>query len=174
MLLKNGALVEARDFDGNTWLHIAKKKNGSFEIIREIFKYGNSVNLRDIHGVQPIVEAIKVKEYNVEVIEELNRNSASLTNLDRYCNSLIHIALYECKSLNVLKELLNFQSDVKIKNGRQETPLFMALSNSKNSLNIIKELIKHGASVSETNVFGDTPLHVAVKCFRCYSVNFKM
>ena len=154
-LIKNGADVNEKMFNGNKPLYFATRK-GRVEIVRELIKSGADVDAKGIRGTTAL--HVASRDGNVELVSELIKNGAyvkakdddGLTPLENASNH---------RYVKVVRELIKSGADVNEKTSINETLLHKA--SRKGHAEVVRELIKNGADVNAKDNGGLTPLDIA-------------
>ncbi|XP_076285931.1 transient receptor potential cation channel subfamily A member 1-like [Lasioglossum baleicum] len=178
-LLKNGADVNMLDykvyFGGISLLQRAVNEK-QVQMAKLLINYGANVNVKNIRGETPIVNAIQnrdtkmiellltngadIKEDpevvctavmcgNLELVEDLLKNGTDVNMLNGniyYRNSLLHRAVNE-KQVQMAKLLINYGANVNVKDTREETPIVNAIQNRDTKM--IELLLTNGADIKE-------------------------
>ena len=160
-IFKNiGVNTDSRDLEFNNLLHFAVMGN-NLEIVKQIIDKKN-VNLSNIDGVTPLLNACKIKNIDISIIETLIEYGADIKHRDKNGR----FPLLEAASIgniDVVKILLknnsfdNSSINKKALNGN--SPLLEAVLS--NNYELVSFLIDNGADVNIKNSLGVTPLIIA-------------
>ena len=147
VLLQKGAVIDAvSSLTGYTPLHYAFIPNHyttgaprcqNKDIIRELIINGANMNLADCYGRTPLHLAVKYA--TDDFIIELITNNSYIEVRTKEGDTLLHFA--SCKSLNIVKHLLDLGADMNVKNNAGYTPLVVAAKHAKHD--IVAEFCKH-------------------------------
>jgi ankyrin repeat protein len=148
LLIKKGADVNTRSNKGLSPLHYVLLPPSyksikrfptvqSNEIIRELIINGANLDLPDSVGRTPLHMAIiySTDELVVDLLTKNCKLDAKTTDGD----TLLHLA--SCKSLKIVKQLLELGADINVENNVGDTPVIVAAKNAKHE--IVAELCKH-------------------------------
>ena len=153
-ILDNRALVDARNRDGDTALHIAvrmnQKESGEFLISR-----GANIFSLNSAGQSPLFLALSGTSIREWII-----NPATINAKDGLGNSILHYAA-EWKLNNVIPIIIRNGLSVEEENATGETPIFMAVKT--NSPPTIKILLDNNANINARDTQGQSLLHTALR-----------
>uniref|UniRef100_A0A1X7US61 Death domain-containing protein n=1 Tax=Amphimedon queenslandica TaxID=400682 RepID=A0A1X7US61_AMPQE len=156
-LLTNGASADVVDIAGTTPLHCAGK-SGKVEMLEFWIKRGDyDVNVKDKRKRTPLFNA--VKSGSIEAVNILLTNGARADVVSKDKETLLH-----CAGESGKVEMLEFwikrgDNDVNVKNKRNKTPLFNAVSSG--SIEAVDILLTNGARTDVVDKYDITPLHCA-------------
>ncbi|MFP3033742.1 MAG: ankyrin repeat domain-containing protein [Wolbachia sp.] len=184
-LIEKGAIVSAIDKDGNTALILAVG-NRNFDLTKYLIEKDADVNAKNNVGFTPLILAVGEGDFNIT--KYLVENWANLNVKDQDGNTPIERATLDHRSdiveilqqaqlkealfyavengdFNKVKELVDREVDVNIKDKRGSTPLIYATAYAVffDNLDIAKYLVENRADVNAENNIGITPLQVAAK-----------
>ena len=177
MLISHGHQVEAKDWQGDTPLHYAVRKENA-DMVKYLLDKGAAVDVRDKGGYTPLAMASSSEivrlliEHGANVNAKCSSGSTALfralqddTNynqqenwLDNFPEALLS-SLKKKKNLELIKLLLSKGANVNVNDrcNMGRTPLHITYSHE-----IFRRLIDLGADVNIRNTDGETPLHGAV------------
>lgn len=150
-LLKLGADVHARDFDGCIALHYGLGKRHSLKIVTLILKSGADVDAFDGHEQHTLL--FPVLDHNFPLIRLLLRKGADPNKV--FHGSAIVGAFVHGNSRKVAWELFKAGADAKTADWDGETPLFYA---SYGDPKFARALLEKGADPNAADKHGVTPL----------------
>lgn len=152
VLIKNGAMIDARDINQSTPLHLAVIHD-NLESVTILLKNKSNVFPRDDRGRTALHLA-----QSAEVSELLLSNGAHIDVSDKNCSTSLHYC-----SINGRKELAALLiaqgANVDSMNLQGQTPLHLAAHNNFEA--ILSILLKNRADSNVMNACGQTPLHLA-------------
>uniref|UniRef100_A0A8D0DXF2 Uncharacterized protein n=1 Tax=Salvator merianae TaxID=96440 RepID=A0A8D0DXF2_SALMN len=170
MLLKNGALMDAKDEKGQTALSYAVSK-GFEKTVKVLLEAGAPVdsstldmafnNLHDVNALNemqytPLLVACEMGK--TESAKVLIEKGASLNRKSSNSNSALHLAV-QAGAASIAKMLLNKGMDANIVGQGNQTPLHAAAFHNKAAL--VDILIDRGAKIDAVTKDLLTPLHIA-------------
>lgn len=131
-----------KDYNKNSWLHIAAEHN-SYKLASFLIQKGINVNLSNNNALTPI--HITARNNNFNLTKLLIDNKADVNAQNSSGITALH---YSClyKYFNISKLLIENGADVNIKNKQKQTPLFIATC--KNDYKTVKILIEKGANIN--------------------------
>ena len=156
ILLKKGADVNAKDWQGETALHEAAYWN-AIDVAKVLIDESANVNAKDKNGETPLHEA--ASKNAVDVAKILLEKGVEVNTTDNIGETPLHEAAYRNAS-DMAKVLLEAGADVNAKGNIGETPLHKATY--WNASDMAKILINEGANVNAKNDDGEMPLHKVV------------
>lgn len=121
-LISNGGKVNAHDETGQTPLHYACHRGGSF-IVATLLSHGADIHANDKYGRTPLLMAASRNNY--EAIALLLGNQAYPSCAAANGNTPLHVAA-EVNGEESVKLLLKHRADPNAKNAKRETPLAVA------------------------------------------------
>jgi ankyrin repeat protein len=154
-ILDQRAIVDARNRDGDTALHIAvrmnQRENGEFLISRgaNIFSVNSS-------GESPLYIALNTSG----ALREWIINPTTIIARDGLGNSMLHYAA-QWNLNRVIPTIIRNGISVEDANATGETPLFMAVKTDSPST--IRVLVENGASLNARDTQGNSVLHSAIR-----------
>lgn len=175
ILLEHGAETNMKNIDEDTALHLACSY-GTADTVKQLLLHGADPNSKNRMGHTPLYDACRCT--NEDKIKYLFEYNACPNSQDEDGNSVLHwLANCGSERFQLMKMLLDYGADVKLKNRWGETPLFCFVGNpsgfrknicfvevcklllmSNSDVNIqLKEPNKH------VDVVGDTLLHCAIR-----------
>ena len=156
LLEKQPALINAKNKDGQTPLHIAAT-NGRKEVVELLLEKGADVNAKDNYEGTPLHWAAYYG--HKEVAELLLSKGAAINAKERKGWTPIHYAVW--KGHKELAELLiSSGADIDTKQMEDSTPLHIAAMN--NNKEMVELLIAKGAKSDAKDQKGNTPLQYAI------------
>jgi ankyrin repeat protein len=162
-ILDQRALVDSRNRDGDTALHIAVRMNqreiGEYLIVR-----GANIFSLNSAGESPLSLALKTDNIREWII-----NSTTITAKDGLGNNMLHYSA-EWGLNNAISIIIRSGINVDTQNATGQTPLFMATkSDSPSTLRIF---IENNANLNARDSQGNSALHAAVRWNAVNSVSF--
>ena len=153
-ILDTRALVDARNRDGDTALHIAvrmnQKESGEFLISR-----GALIFSLNAAGHSPLFLAL-----TSEPIRDWIINPATIVLKDGLGNNMLHYAA-EWNLTNAIPIIIKNGLSVDETNDRGETALFMSIKN--NSPSAISVFLENNANINVRDTQGNSGLHTAIR-----------
>jgi ankyrin repeat protein len=135
-------------------------QNGNFEYVQRLINQGVDINRRDgtRTGRTPLYVASKFGHVDIVRLLISYGSDINVQTLDERSSPLhikapniplrsIFYAMLKKGKVNVVRELLAYDANTRLKNICGQTPLHFATSSR--SFNIVNELIKHGATIHE-------------------------
>ena len=164
-LLRNGANVDARNWQNCTPLHFAAvQENDNIDIVLLLLKHNANINAIDVYGGSPLHFAVKCcKE---KIVEALLKNGCKLDIKDDLQITPLHRAVnYGCEK--TFSQLLFYGADVNSKDFDGDTPLHRAVrcySQKYRDAGRIKLLLQEGDKIDFNirNNDGNTPIEMAL------------
>ncbi|MCU7850974.1 MAG: ankyrin repeat domain-containing protein [Candidatus Thiodiazotropha sp. (ex Monitilora ramsayi)] len=162
--IQNGFDINAHDADGYTLLHKAIGKQNSKEFISYLIENGVNINTETKNGYTPLLSALQVRDMVAfDILLKANANVTGSVN----GNSALHYAAHDKENaIWTIPVLIQLGADVKIINGRKETPLHVLMKKyipAKDYLTLLKLFIKHGTDLNQQNNSNETVLILALK-----------
>ena len=155
IILDNKALVDSRNREGDTALHIAvrmnQKENGEYLIAR-----GASIFTVNSAGISPLYLSLTA----ADGIREWMINPDTIIKKDGLDNNMLHYAS-QWKLDKAIPVIIQKGVPVDEPNATGETPLFIAVKN--NSPSIMRVLLDNKANLNARDKQGNTLLHTAVR-----------
>ena len=155
LILDQKALVNARNKEGDTALHIAvrmnQRENGEFLISR-----GADIFAANSTGESPLYLAL----VSPGGVRQWLFNSRTIAARDGLGNSMLHYAA-QWKMDAVIPFLIQQGAPVDAANASGETPLFMAVKNDGSGT--VRTLLAVRANLHARDSFGNSVLHAAVR-----------
>ncbi|KAF8769899.1 Serine/threonine-protein phosphatase 6 like protein [Argiope bruennichi] len=145
-LITHGAVVNLRDSDNNSALHLAVQHNKRF-FTEVLIHFDADVNLRNSVGETPLI--IAVKNGNLELVKVLLSSGASVSLADRNKSSPLHVAVKTpVPNQSILIELMKYGANMYYMDSHMHFPLEYAVqkycADSSESLLTAKTLLKCG------------------------------
>lgn len=159
--LDEGGDPNILDEEGESLLHWAVE-NGLLIAASLLIHAGANVNVKDEHGVSPLMLAFHwnlEEEYELE--ELLIKKGADINAKDAYGNSVLYWAV-ENDHLIGSKILLDLGADINASNESGATALHLAVEHEE--LDIIELLMLYKANPHQKDDYGRTPLDLALEC----------
>ena len=162
LLSKHGAVVDVRDRDGWTPLHVAGGC-GSIDVMRWLLQRGADVNAQMKSRWTPLHRA--ARNMNLEAVQVLLEYNPDTSLRDEIGDTPLHDVLSqiglstERNVAEIVRRLLEYGADPNIPRANGSTPLHEA--SFLGSLEVTRLLLSHGASVDEQDDEGWTPLEIA-------------
>jgi ankyrin repeat protein len=159
MILEKKALVNARNKEGDTSLHVAVRLN-SVENGRLLLARGADIFAPNAKGETPIyLTFFPGKDYPPGVREWM-LTSGTPEARDGLGNTVLHYAAH-WRLDSYIPLIVQNGANTEAANATGETPLFVAVK--ANSASTVQALINAGASTANRDALGSTVLHVAVR-----------
>ncbi|MCF6366168.1 MAG: ankyrin repeat domain-containing protein [Bacteroidales bacterium] len=159
LIIKKGIDIESVDNENKTALHYAAENTEATEALEYLLKKGANQKISDNNGKTPFYYAIKSR--NNKAVKLFIEHGADINTKDLSDNTLLHTAVRNNNSFDLVKLLLKKGLDINAENSSSETPLHLA-SNYKD-INTIKLLLEKGAEINARSTNNSTPLINAVK-----------
>jgi len=153
-ILDARALVDARNREGDTALHIAVRMNQK-DSSEFLISRGASIFSNNSAGQSPLFIA-----FTSNGIREWIINPTTINARDGLGNNMLHYAA-EWKFNNVIPIIIRHGVSVEEANATGETPIFMAVKT--NSTSTIKVLVDNNANLNARDSQGNSILHTAVR-----------
>jgi ankyrin repeat protein len=163
LLCKHGAVVDVRDRDAWTPLHVTAEILQSVDITRWLLKHGANASGQTHFHCIPLHHA--ANNANLEVVQVLLEYNPDIGLRDNSGNTPLHDILTEIghspegKVVEIVRRLLEYGADPNILGADGSTPLHQA--SSRGSLEVTRLLLSYGANIDEKNGWGETPFQVA-------------
>lgn len=155
LLLDNGADMEAENSSGETPLHLAASQ-GSLSSLELLLRRGALINAQDKKGYTAIgLAAINDQVASLECL--IRRGDASIDQFVAGSTELMHASARG--NLKAVSSLLGCGAEINMKDDKQESALFKAISKKKTDVAIF--LMENGAGAGEGNSVDITPLLLA-------------
>jgi ankyrin repeat protein len=156
-LVENGAVVNEKDYDGRTALHLAASEGRIF-CVEYLLDVGASVDATDRWGGTPLLDAIKSKHDSVAQL--LQRKGASLVKSEEIGASLCHAA--SKGDLPLLKRIVEAGGrPAEAMDYDSRTPLHLAASGGYTA--VCEYLIDKGCDINAKDCWHGTPLADATR-----------
>jgi ankyrin repeat protein len=162
-LLEKGANASLKNTDGDTPLNQAVRI-ADIDTVRKLITYRADVNAQDAHGNSPLhigMPSEASPELHRDILALLLNNGANPNLRDEHGDSPVHILVSLNCTPAVLNMLLERNADVSIHNIKGETPLFLAVDQSRTEL--IPLLLSRGSDIFAANNSGVTPFERALQ-----------
>ena len=160
---KSTDLINAKDKNGNTALHIACLKN-SQNAINVLLENEVTVNIKNNENRTPLHCATMRKDISTDWYTKIldKSNSDTVNVKDNDGNTALHLALL-FRFNSAVEELLNADRvDVDIQNNEKDTALGLASKLLTTfPLDSFKMIVKKSTDVNAQDKDGNTPLHIA-------------
>ena len=140
-LIKKGYNLNAIDFIGDSYLHIAAGMGNSESVKILIYKH-IPVNIKNKQDNTPAHYAIN--EDKISNLNILLNNDANIDSRDKYGNTLLHYACLK-NNIEIVNNLIERQANIDAINDEGRSSLFYSILN--NNYLIMKILIENGASL---------------------------
>ena len=158
LLIRSGANVSCRDYEGSTPIFAAAERGRICSMIA-LIEAGADVSCLNNDGMTPIFSAARGGQANA--IKLLSDSGAKISGLDNDGNTPMHVAA-ENGMVEAIKALQEVGASVSIGNSKGWTPMHAAAQ--KGEVEALKVLKEFGADVaSRETENGWQPLHVAAK-----------
>ncbi|MFC1671121.1 ankyrin repeat domain-containing protein, partial [Spirochaetota bacterium] len=138
LALQKGALIDAKNYQGDTPLHLAvhyASTSSHFRIIKELIKRGSDINVKNNYGWSPL--HLAVQKGNIKITRFLIKKGANINGGTlkyhkkfnvREKSTALHIAVREfSSSLRIIKLLIKKGADLELKDKSGMTPLGLAM-----------------------------------------------
>jgi ankyrin repeat protein len=152
-LVSLGALVNLKDINGYTPLHIAVETD-RLDLVEYLLVAGAEPNLKtNLTDLTPL--HLAAESASPEILAILLERDAECDVLDRHDNSPLHLAVSNNKLDNVQKLLLAC-SEVNFANNNRQTPLHLAVE--VDQIDMVNDLLQAGADPNARDVLNKSPL----------------
>eukprot|EP01060_Flectonema_neradi_P040475 TRINITY_DN9231_c0_g1_i1.p1 TRINITY_DN9231_c0_g1~~TRINITY_DN9231_c0_g1_i1.p1 ORF type:complete len:787 (+),score=172.38 TRINITY_DN9231_c0_g1_i1:70-2430(+) len=165
-ILKDGADVNSKDYDGRTGLHLAASC-GQLETVELLISWQADLDIKDRWNATPLLDAIK--NGHSDCCDVLRKAGATFTVPD------LELATILCGYADTgddtsLERYLQNGANPNVSDYDHRTPLHVAASSGKP--NTIKVLLKYGANIACEDRWKATPLQDAIthECDDCCQV----
>lgn len=155
LILDRRALVNARNKEGDTSLHLAARQNDEEAGVMLISR-GADIFAPNARGESPLYLAF----YSAGGMRKWMINAHTLAARDGLGNSILHYAA-QWKLDGHIPYLIQQGANTEAVNATGETPLFVAVKYNGNST--VKVLLASGASLNSRDTLGNSALHAAVR-----------
>jgi ankyrin repeat protein len=155
LILDEKALVNARNKEGDTSLHMAVRQ-GEAETGRLLLSRGADIFASNARGETPIYLTF----YSLGGLREWMLNPETLTARDGLGNSILHYAA-QWRLDAFIPVIVQRGGATEAVNATGETPLFEAVK--VDSASTVLALLNAGAAISARDMLGNTALHAAVR-----------
>jgi len=162
-ILDQRALVDARNRDGDTALHLAVRTNQR-ESGLYLLSRGASIFSLNSAGESPLFLALGSTNLREWIV-----NSTTITARDGLGNNMLHYAA-EWGLNNAITLIIRSGIPVDTQNATGQTPLFMATKS--NSSSTLKIFVDNNANLNARDGQGNSPLHAAVRWNAVTSVTY--
>lgn len=155
-LVNRGMNINERNESGRTPLHEASIR-GNIEVILALLELHADIDTQDNDGKTALHFASN--NSNIECVTALLKHGHSNPNI-KDCEG--NTALLVCSNMSCIRELLNYGSDVNVKNNDVETLIHKLVCNFDfcYSGDHFEELLKHNVDLNAQNSRGNTALHL--------------
>ena len=157
-LLNAGADPNIADIDGHTWIHYAIIADNSKETVQSIVSLGADVNTTNNHSITALM--IACMKGNIDAVDVLLHAGADPNIADTDVETLIHYAVQEDCSKEILQATIDHGADVNSTNMYGETALLIACK--KGNIDAIHVLLNAGADPNIANAKDETCIHHAI------------
>ncbi len=155
LLLSQGSLIDERDSDGRTVLHLAVEQH-NVDLLRILFQRGASIDAADRDGSTPLHLAIK-QEGDSTAATVLIDLGANANAHDAKGRSPLHIACQR-DTEELVALLLSHGASIDGIDVAGQTALHVACHN--NNSRVVKVLLAHGANREIKDYAGQTPVRL--------------
>lgn len=167
-LMAKGADVKIRDAFGNTMLNAAAAGN-DLETIRLMLAAGIDVNAASVTGLTPLITA--AYHGNAEAVRLLLSKGARVNDVAAFptmfpienpksgviaLSKVTPLLAAAASHFEVVKLLLDAGADVNARDGRNMTPLMIAVATDRQDARILRLLLDHGADAAIQSNAGET------------------
>jgi ankyrin repeat protein len=155
MILDRQALVNARNKEGDTSLHLAVRQNNR-ETGNLLLSRGADIFAPNSKGESPLYQAF----YSPGTIREWILTKETIKARDGLGNTILHYAA-QWKMDQHIPLIIDKGANIEAVNATGETPIFAAVKN--NSPSTIRVLKSQGALIGARDILGNSCLHAAVR-----------
>lgn len=149
--------IHTRDTYGNTYLHLAAKKENT-QHVKDLIQAGADINATNIRGFTPVHYAST--KGTIEIIELLLNGGATVNTRTQAACTALHFGSWN-RNIQIAKLLLARGADIHAQDSYGLTPLHIAVFN--NRVELVELLISKGADGTKQDTAGCTPLHYAIQ-----------
>ena len=160
-LLKYGSDLEAQDNHMRTPLHRASL-SATLPVVRLLVDNGASVSARDVRRRTPL--HVAALGCNLPIVKYLIERGSSVSAKDTDLDTPLHMVLRADEPLSLTALLLEYGAEINCNNGRQQTPLYLAVA--LGSLAKVNLLLDHGADADILDDTGFPLLYNAIRMKR--------
>jgi ankyrin repeat protein len=154
-ILDKNAVVNARNQEGDTALHLAVRNNNA-AVGELLLSRGAEIFLQNAKGESPLYLTF----YSPGGYRQWMFNQIVLSARDGTGNTILHYATQWAMDA-AIPEIVAKGANLEAQNVTGETPLFIAVH--ADSAPTVRALIGAGASLSGRDTLGNSPLHAAVR-----------
>jgi ankyrin repeat protein len=154
-ILDRDALVNARNQDGDTALHLAVRQNNT-AVGTLLITRGADVFAQNAKGESPVYLTF----YSPDAVREWMLTPIVLTARDGLGNTILHYVT-QWKLDSAVALIASKGASLEAANVTGETPLFIAVK--IDSATTVQALLNAGASIAGRDTLGNTALHTAVR-----------
>jgi len=161
-LIKEGANLEARDFEGRTVLWLVTLDSTNVELAKELLAAGADPNTKDCFDL-PVINLAADKSYNEkseEILRELLNNGADMNSAKRNGCTVLH-GLIKSRCLSGMLDLISRGCDLNAQDANGETALIKAVE--MDEIDMVTELVNAGVILDIQDKTGNTALMSAYK-----------
>lgn len=141
VLLESDIDINARNFEGDTALHLAICRIGTVDAVEILLGKGASLESKGRHGRTPLQYAIFLEKE--EIATALLNHKANIYCEDEAGVTPLHLAVSGKASLSLIERLIGDGSHINHENDAYETPLFTAATCKR--WDVMRLLIDRGA-----------------------------
>jgi ankyrin repeat protein len=161
LLYKHGAVVDVRDSDKETPLHVASASE-QVDTMRWLLDHGADVNAQNSARITPLYRAIL--DTHLEAVQVLLEHHAdvnlkSITGKTPLYRLISSVSSQEGKVVDIVRRLVEYGADPNIRDYDDSTALHQASFHG--SLEAARLLLSYGAKLDGKDSRGRTPFHVA-------------
>ncbi|XP_065346622.1 putative ankyrin repeat protein RF_0381 [Cloeon dipterum] len=159
-LLDRGDIVNFKDSNGNTALHLAAMLNENPNIVNLLLEKGAKVNIKNNGKRTALHYAAVNNEGTEEVFQQLIVYDADVNSQDEVGNTALHLTSGWNGNPEKVKILLEKGAKVNAQNNEKWTALHFATRHNPAS-EIVQTLLENGADINLQTQYGSTALHLA-------------
>lgn len=156
LLISYDTDIDAKNFNGETYLHLAVKNNLQ-DIVEDLIKKGADVNSKTLSKQTVLHLAFQGK--NEQMIKHILKYEILIDSQDDKGDTALHSAI-NMQSVEFTKIVLEKGASVNTTNNFGLTPLHSAVLNNNSEL--VELLLKYGVHVNVVTSEKKNPLHLAV------------